>query len=111
MASGGHILAQQRPNVEARIKVLINDDLKKICKAYSQPVSGTKIVLQKRCIAGECHHTIRVGGSGAERDVGKDEVLLANYLLAYLHLHFPRLGRLQTQERELTIRSARGNNS
>ncbi|KAM0719224.1 hypothetical protein Q7P37_005129 [Cladosporium fusiforme] len=51
MSSGAHLLAQQRPSVEARIKVLINDDLKKICKAYGQPVSGTKIVLQKRCIS------------------------------------------------------------
>lgn len=53
MASGGHILAQQKPNVEARIKVLINDDLKRICKAYGVAVSGTKVVLQKRCITGE----------------------------------------------------------
>lgn len=50
MASGGHVLAQQKPNVEARIKVLINDDLKRICKAYGVAVSGTKVVLQKRCI-------------------------------------------------------------
>lgn len=53
MASGGHILAQQKPNVEARIKVLINDDLKRICKAYGVAVSGTKVVLQKRCLTGE----------------------------------------------------------
>lgn len=53
MASGGHLLAQQRPNVEARIKSLLNADLKEICKAYGAAVSGTKIVLQKRCIQGE----------------------------------------------------------
>lgn len=55
MASGGHLLAQQRPNVEARIKSLLNADLKEICKAYGAAVSGTKIVLQKRCIQGECN--------------------------------------------------------
>jgi len=54
MASGGHLLAQQRPSVEARIKSLLNADLKEICKAYGAAVSGTKVVLQKRCIQGEC---------------------------------------------------------
>jgi len=50
MASGGHAIAQQRPNVESRIKGLVNNDLKEICKAYGFPVSGTKAVLQRRCI-------------------------------------------------------------
>jgi hypothetical protein len=54
MASGGHLLAQQRPVVEARIKSLLNADLKEICKAYGAAVSGTKVVLQRRCIQGEC---------------------------------------------------------
>ena len=48
------MLAQQRPSVEARIKSLLNADLKEICKAYGAAVSGTKVVLQKRCIQGEC---------------------------------------------------------
>lgn len=74
MASGGHLLAQQRPNVEARIKSLLNADLKEICKAYGAAVSGTKIVLQKRCIQGECKHSsIAYRCVGAERSgiVGK----------------------------------------
>nr|POE76190.1 e3 sumo-protein ligase pli1 [Quercus suber] len=50
MASGLHVLAQQKVGVEARIKLLVNPDLKEICKAYGYPVSGTKAVLQKRCI-------------------------------------------------------------
>lgn len=54
MASGGHLLAQQKHSVEARIKGLLNADLKEICKAYGAAVSGTKVVLQKRCIQGEC---------------------------------------------------------
>lgn len=40
--------------MEARIKSLLNADLKEICKAYGAAVSGTKVVLQKRCIQGEC---------------------------------------------------------
>lgn len=71
MASGGHLLAQQKPNVEARIKSLINADLKEICKAYGAAVSGTKIILQKRCIQGEC--IAARYGSGAVRDVGKSD--------------------------------------
>lgn len=43
-------LIQQRSAVEARIKLLINNDLKEICKNYSYPVSGTKAVLQGRCM-------------------------------------------------------------
>lgn len=53
MASGGHELIQQKPNVEARLKNLFNEDLKKICKAYGTAVSGTKVVLQKRCLDGK----------------------------------------------------------
>lgn len=53
MASGGHILQQQKPHVETRIKGLVNDNLKDICRAYGQPVSGNKANLQTRCIDGE----------------------------------------------------------
>ena len=70
MASGGHLLAQQRPSVEARIKSLLNADLKEICKAYGAAVSGTKVILQKRCIQGECNN-MSLCGSGAERDCGE----------------------------------------
>lgn len=45
-----HSRQQQRPQVEARLKTLVNNDLKDICKAYGLPVSGTKMILQKRCI-------------------------------------------------------------
>lgn len=53
MASSGHSLQQQRGSLEARIKLLVNPDLKEICKAYNYQVSGTKAVLQKRCIESE----------------------------------------------------------
>ena len=53
MASGGHVLQQQRPHVETRIKGLVNENLKEICRAYGQGVTGTKAVLQGRCISGE----------------------------------------------------------
>jgi hypothetical protein len=73
MASGGHLLAQQRPSVEARIKSLLNADLKEICKAYGAAVSGTKVVLQKRCIQGECqqHRLCVWERSAAGSNVGK----------------------------------------
>ena len=54
MASGAHVLAQQRPLLETRIKGLVNNDLKEICKAYGSPVSGTKALLQGRCISSKC---------------------------------------------------------
>lgn len=44
--------------MEARIKSLLNADLKEICKAYGAAVSGTKVVLQKRCIQGECQQQL-----------------------------------------------------
>lgn len=53
MASGSHMLVQQKGSVEARVKTLVNSDLKEICKAYNYAVSGTKAVLQKRCIDSE----------------------------------------------------------
>ena len=53
MASAGYTLQQQKGSVETRIKLLVNNDLKEICKAYNYQVSGTKAVLQKRCIESE----------------------------------------------------------
>lgn len=53
MATSGHILQQQKPHVETRIKTLVNDSLKEICRAYGQAVSGNKAHLQARCIEGE----------------------------------------------------------
>ena len=53
MASGGHNLQQQKYVYESKIKTLINPDLKEICKAYGYQVSGTKAVLQKRCLESE----------------------------------------------------------
>jgi E3 SUMO-protein ligase PIAS1 len=50
MASGGHSIQLQKGSLETRIKTLVNNDLKEICKAYEYQVSGTKAVLQKRCI-------------------------------------------------------------
>ncbi|CAK3936734.1 E3 SUMO- ligase pli1 [Lecanosticta acicola] len=43
-------LQRQKGNVESTIKTVVNNDLKEICKAYNYQVSGTKAVLQKRCI-------------------------------------------------------------
>lgn len=55
-ATGGHYqLQQQRPKCEAAIKNCINNDLKEICKAYNYQVSGTKAVLQKRCLESKEH--------------------------------------------------------
>ncbi|KAK5166233.1 E3 SUMO-protein ligase pli1 [Saxophila tyrrhenica] len=50
MASSGHILQQQKPGVEARIRALVNDDLKTICRAYGYQVSGAKALLVNRCV-------------------------------------------------------------
>lgn len=55
MASGGHLLLSQKQSVEARIKILVNQDLREICKHYNKPVSGTKVVLQARCQESEQH--------------------------------------------------------
>lgn len=60
MASGAHLLAQQKANVEARIRSLVNNDLKEICKTYGAQVSGTKAVLQSRCLHGEFTHLWRI---------------------------------------------------
>lgn len=66
MASAGHLLAQRSLEVEARIKTLVNNDLKQICKAYGQGVSGAKIILHQRCISSElcCCAQGRAGQSG-----------------------------------------------
>ena len=45
--------AHQKPQLEHRIKQVVNNDLKEICKAYGYQVSGTKPVLQKRCLESE----------------------------------------------------------
>ncbi|EMC96930.1 hypothetical protein BAUCODRAFT_32677 [Baudoinia panamericana UAMH 10762] len=50
MASGGHILQQQKPAIETQLKRLLNTDLKDLCRSYGKPVSGNKAELQKRCI-------------------------------------------------------------
>ena len=55
MASGGHLMLQGKPGIEAKIKTLINQDLKEICKAYGHPVSGNKASLQKRCMDSELY--------------------------------------------------------
>lgn len=56
MASGGHLLQQQKGSVEARIKSLVVNDLKLICRAHNYQVSGTKANLQKRCIESKSYH-------------------------------------------------------
>ena len=53
MASAGHLLVQQKAGLEGRVRLLINENLKKICKFYKCPTSGTKVILQKRCTEGE----------------------------------------------------------
>lgn len=47
------MLVQQRSVLETKIKTLVNNDLKEICKMWNHPVSGTKVILQKRCIDSE----------------------------------------------------------
>ncbi|PIA91599.1 E3 SUMO-protein ligase pli1 [Cercospora beticola] len=67
-ASGGHVLHQQKSSVETRIKTLVNNDLKEICRAYNYQVSGQKSALQKRCT--EILDTIvRDGDVAAFRDL------------------------------------------
>jgi hypothetical protein len=53
MASGQHHWQQQKGLLESRIRGLVNDDLKQLCRAYGYQVSGTKIVLQRRCLEGK----------------------------------------------------------
>jgi hypothetical protein len=53
MATNGPSLLQQKASLETRIKLLVNNDLKEICREYHYQVSGTKATLQKRVIEGE----------------------------------------------------------
>ena len=50
MASGRHMLEQQKANVATSLKRLINQDLKEICRNYGKAVSGNKADLQQRCL-------------------------------------------------------------
>ncbi|KJX98443.1 hypothetical protein TI39_contig412g00047 [Zymoseptoria brevis] len=50
MASNGLSLQQQKGSLETRIKLLINNDLKTICREFDYQVSGTKATLQQRVI-------------------------------------------------------------
>ena len=53
-------MANQRASVEGKVRLLVNADLKEICKAHGLQVSGTKVVLQRRCLEGEyCQDTAR----------------------------------------------------
>lgn len=56
MASESHILQQHKEPVESGLKLLTNEELKKLCRLYRQPVSGNKAVLQQRATHGK--HTI-----------------------------------------------------
>lgn len=53
-------MLQQKPAIERQLKTLINSDLKDICKAYGQAVSGNKAQLQQRCMDSELHTRLRV---------------------------------------------------
>ncbi|KAI7363258.1 hypothetical protein KC354_g6633 [Hortaea werneckii] len=68
MASGGHEMLQQKPALEAKIKTLVNSDLKEICRAYNQNVSGTKALLQGRCLE-VLNDIIRTGDVRAFEDL------------------------------------------
>lgn len=50
MASGAHQLQQQGPQLEKGIRALVNEGLKKICRAHGYQVSGPKAVLVTRCL-------------------------------------------------------------
>lgn len=43
-------MLQQRAALEVKLKTLINEQLKDICRSYGHNVSGTKATLQKRCV-------------------------------------------------------------
>lgn len=66
-ASGGHLLHQQKSSVETRIKTLVNNDLKEICRAYNYQVSGQKSALQKRCTESEDWQIYECGRSYVRR--------------------------------------------
>lgn len=50
MASTGQSISQGRHAVEARIKTLLNNDLKEICRGENLAVSGVKAQLQTRIL-------------------------------------------------------------
>lgn len=81
MASGGHLLLQQKPALVGRIKTLINADLKEVCKAYGQPVSGNKAQLQTRCQEGKLppYHNKR------QPSANRLDVIFNRMLNLYLH--------------------------
>jgi hypothetical protein len=53
MASGAQSVQQQREYIDRRLKNLLNDHLREICKAYGKQVSGNKAILQGRCVESE----------------------------------------------------------
>lgn len=54
MASGIQDIHQSKLAVEARIKTLINNDLKEICRGENLAVSGVKAQLQTRILQRMC---------------------------------------------------------
>jgi len=55
MASGALSMHQTRLSVEGKIKVLINNDLKEICRGEGLAVSGVKAQLQSRILERKCY--------------------------------------------------------
>lgn len=51
MASGALDIQQQKLAVEAKIKSMLNQDLKDICRGENLAVSGVKAQLQTRILA------------------------------------------------------------
>lgn len=56
MASGAHSLQQSKLAIEGRVKTLINNDLKEICRGENLAVSGVKAQLQARILSRMCDH-------------------------------------------------------
>ena len=81
-ASGGHLLQQGRASVETRIKTLVNNDLKEICRAFNYQVSGTKAALQKRCVESEVYSRYC---TRAIHTLGRGEVLTVSQFLTPLY--------------------------
>ncbi len=61
MASGGHHLQQQKGGLETKIRTLVNDDLKALCRAYGYQVSGAKNTLVTRCLESKAPLTLESG--------------------------------------------------
>lgn len=53
MATAGQSLQQQLQSIKARLKGLLNNELKDICRTENLAVSGVKSVLQSRIIERE----------------------------------------------------------